>query len=113
MHLSGEVPGRIGTALADPAFVARLGIGDAAEVDGWAVHAGGRSILDAVEQALALRPDALAASRDVLGAYGNMSSATLMFVLAALLAKGGIDKGVALAFGPGLAAEGFAFRTAA
>jgi predicted naringenin-chalcone synthase len=41
-----------------------------------------------------------------------MSSATLMFVLARLLDGPKIDNGVALAFGPGLAAEGFAFRSA-
>ena len=57
MHLSGEVPGRIAAALADPAFVATLtGGARAGEIDGWAVHAGGRSILDAVEHALALDP---------------------------------------------------------
>ena len=113
MHLSGEVPGRIGAALTDPSFVTTLGVGDPAAVDAWAVHAGGRSILDAVEAALALPAETLAASRDVLGAYGNMSSATLMFVLAELLAGPPVANGVALAFGPGLAAEGFAFRSAA
>ena len=113
MHLSGAVPGRIATALADPAFVATLTDGRApAAIDGWAVHAGGRSILDAVEHALALPADALAASRAVLAENGNMSSATLMFVLARLLEGPPIARGVALAFGPGLAAEGFGFRTA-
>jgi len=112
MHLSGEVPARIAAALADPAFVTSLGVEEPAAIDAWAVHAGGRSILDAVEQALALPADALAASREVLAAYGNMSSATLMFVLADLLAGPSVDHGVALAFGPGLAAEGFTFRTA-
>jgi predicted naringenin-chalcone synthase len=113
MHLSGEVPGRIAAALADP-DVARAATGGhpPAAIDGWAVHAGGRSILDAVEHALALAPDSLAASRAVLSAFGNMSSATLMFVLARLLAGPRIDKGVALAFGPGLAAEGFSFASA-
>ena len=114
MHLSGEVPGRIGTALADPAFVATLTGGrDPAAIDGWAVHAGGRSILDSVENALALSPGALGASRTVLKQNGNMSSATLMFVLARLLAGPRVEQGVALAFGPGLAAEGFGFRSAA
>jgi len=113
MHLSGEVPARIATALADPAFVASLGVDRPAAVDAWAVHAGGRSILDAVEQALALPSDALQASREVLGAFGNMSSATLMFVLADLLATRTARHGVALAFGPGLAAEGFVFWSAA
>ena len=111
MHLSGEVPGRIAAALRDPALVAVITGG--AAVDGWAVHAGGRSILDAVQQALALDEDALAASRAVLADNGNMSSATLMFVLARVLAGPPVTRGVALAFGPGLAADGFAFGHAA
>ena len=114
MHLSGEVPARIAAGLADPAFAAAATGGrDPSEIDGWAVHAGGRSILDAVEGALHLQQGALAASRGVLADFGNMSSATLMFVLARLLGGPPIHDGVALAFGPGLAAEGFGFRSAA
>ncbi|WP_419826361.1 type III polyketide synthase [Sphingomonas sp.] len=115
MHLGGEVPGHIGRALA-----AELAAGAA---DGllrgrspedyalWAVHAGGRSILDAVEQGFDLPPDALAPSREVLRAFGNMSSATLMFVLARMLAQADEAEraGFAVAFGPGLAAESFRF----
>jgi predicted naringenin-chalcone synthase len=113
MHLSGEVPARIGAALTDPRFAARVTGGrDPRAIDAWAVHAGGRSILDAVAQALALDAAALDASRAVLADNGNMSSATLMFVLARLLAGPRVDAGVALAFGPGLAAEGFAFAGA-
>lgn len=114
MHLSGEVPARIAAGLADPAFAtAATGGRDPGEIDGWAVHAGGRSILDAVENTLHLQQGALAASRSVLADFGNMSSATLMFVLARLLGGPPIREGVALAFGPGLAAEGFGFRSAA
>jgi predicted naringenin-chalcone synthase len=113
MHLSGEVPARIAAGLADPAFArAATGGRSAREIDGWAVHAGGRSILDAVEHAFDLPADALAASRAVLNDCGNMSSATLMFVLARLLRGAAVGNGVALAFGPGLAAEGFGFRSA-
>jgi predicted naringenin-chalcone synthase len=113
MHLSGEVPGRIGRALADPAFVERLRGPEPVEaIDSWAIHAGGRSILDAVEHGLNLPAHALAASRDVLARYGNMSSATLMFVLAELLARDDARSGLAMAFGPGMAAEGFGFRRA-
>ncbi|GGB38585.1 naringenin-chalcone synthase [Sphingomonas metalli] len=112
MALSGEVPRRIGTALADPAFTATVTAGHgAAAIDGWAVHAGGRSILDAVGQALALPADALDASRAVLRDHGNMSSATLLFTLARMLAGPPVSQGVALAFGPGLAAEGLGFRS--
>src|SRR3546814_3809305 len=78
-------------------------------IDGWAVHAGGRSILDAVGHGLGLSEHALGESRTVLDAYGNMSSATLMFVLNHMLKNRVPEKGVALAFGPGLAAEGFRF----
>uniref|UniRef100_UPI0035C966A5 type III polyketide synthase n=1 Tax=uncultured Sphingomonas sp. TaxID=158754 RepID=UPI0035C966A5 len=114
MHLSGEVPARIAAGLSDAAFAAAATGGrDPSEIDGWAVHAGGRSILDAVENSLALVPAALTDSRAVLADYGNMSSATLMFVLARLLAGPPIREGVALAFGPGLAAEGFGFRSVA
>jgi len=112
MHLGGEVPGRIAGALADKAFVDVATEGrDPADID-WAVHAGGRSILDAVQKSLGLPDDALAASRAVLRDKGNMSSATLMFVLETLLGGPRVDQGVALAFGPGLAAEGIAFRSA-
>lgn len=114
MHLSGEVPGRIAEGLANLDF-ARVVTGghDPAEVEGWAVHAGGRSILDAVERALGLPHEALAQSRKVLEDNGNMSSSTLMFALAGLLLGPPVERGVALAFGPGLAAEGFGFTSAA
>lgn len=109
MQLSGEVPGRITTALAQPDIRAMLCPFGVEQVDGWAVHAGGRSILDAVAHGLALEDHALDDSRAILDAYGNMSSATLMFVLARLLEQAVPKRGVALAFGPGLAAEGFGF----
>lgn len=108
MHLSGEVPGRIGAALAEPAMREAIVNGG---VDEWAVHAGGRSILDAVENALQLPPDSLDDSRAVLRAYGNMSSSTLMFVLQRKFDRE-FESGVAIAFGPGLAAEGFRFKSA-
>jgi len=113
MHLSGEVPQRIAEVLSDETFTAAVIGCRASDIDGWAVHAGGRSILDAVERTLDLPPNALEASRAVLAENGNMSSATLMFVLARLLAGPPIRSGVALALGPGLAAEGFAFESSA
>jgi predicted naringenin-chalcone synthase len=109
MNLSGEVPGRLADALGDPALADRvLDGGDAAEIDAWAVHPGGKSILDAVERAFALTQGALAESREVLRACGNMSSATILFVLEKIMPRRPA-KGVALAFGPGLAMEGFRF----
>ena len=111
MTLSGEVPNRIQHALENESVRATLFNGWSPDkVDTWAVHAGGRSILDAVERGLELPQGALFASRDVLARYGNMSSSTLMFVLSQLLDSPDVGKGIALAFGPGLAAEGFHFE---
>lgn len=112
MRLSGQVPGRIrrwlreeGSRLLHPLKPDEVGL--------WAVHAGGRSILDAVQQGLTLAPDALRFSRDVLRDFGNMSSATLVFVLDRILrAASPCRDGVAMAFGPGLSVETFAFRPA-
>ena len=112
MHLSGEVPGRITQALATADMRrAILGNRTAGELSGWAVHAGGRSVLDAVEHGLGLGASALAASREVLRRCGNMSSSTLLFALAALMAGPAPVDGIAIAFGPGLAAEGFAIAS--
>ncbi|HLV06477.1 MAG TPA: type III polyketide synthase, partial [Croceibacterium sp.] len=109
MVLSGEVPGRLADALDDPE-VARAVTGGAPvkDIHGWAVHPGGRSIVDAVERGLALDADKLSASRAVLREYGNMSSATVLFVLRRLWDEQPAT-GVALAFGPGLAMEGLRF----
>jgi predicted naringenin-chalcone synthase len=77
------------------------------EIATWAVHPGGKSILDQIEHALALRPEQLAASRLVLRDYGNMSSATSLFVLRELLADPRSDGSriCSMAFGPGLTVE--------
>lgn len=109
MYLSGQVPGRIADALVTTEVRNLICPFGPAEVDGWAVHAGGRSILDAVAHGLELADHALDDSRAVLEAFGNMSSATLMFVIARILERKPPKNGVALAFGPGLAAEGFRF----
>lgn len=110
MHLSGQVPGRIRRWLPGngPALLGDHAVPDIAL---WAVHAGGRSILDSVQQALELPADALRFSRGVLRDYGNMSSATLVFVLDRILRCGdATGNGVAMAFGPGLTIETFAFH---
>lgn len=108
MHLSGEVPGRLREALSAPAVRDQLfGAGDPPPL--LAVHAGGRSVLDAVEHALEVPPEALADSRAVLARFGNMSSATILFVLADMMARGATGAGIAIAFGPGLAAEAIRF----
>jgi predicted naringenin-chalcone synthase len=113
MHLSGQVPGRIAQALrrdvaaADPAGLLRGASAESYRY--WAVHGGGRTVLDAVEIGLALPPEALRQSRAVLHDFGNMSSCTIMFVLARMMAEGAAGPGMAMAFGPGMVAETFRF----
>ena len=78
-----------------------------ASISRWAVHPGGRAILDKVEKGLALSPGDLAASREILRRCGNMSSATILFVLQEIL-SGSVEPGeatLAMSFGPGLTVE--------
>ncbi|GMQ80630.1 MAG: type III polyketide synthase [Rhodothermia bacterium] len=82
------------------------------DIDHWAIHPGGRAILDKTEQALGLNGDSLSASRFVLRDYGNMSSATILFVLKEILtlkAARPDEKIFAMAFGPGLTVESALF----
>ncbi len=110
MLLSGQVPGQIANALATTGGDV-LGKFSKDDIALWGVHPGGKSILDAVERGLDLPSDALTASREVLECFGNMSSATVMFVLEKLMqrAKPG-DLGCAMSFGPGLTAETMLFH---
>ncbi|MGX5843611.1 type III polyketide synthase [Mesorhizobium sp. ArgA1] len=110
MVLSGQVPAAIHDALLSNQN-AILGGRPPDAIDLWAVHPGGRSVLDAVERALKLSPAALTSSREVLRRYGNMSSATVMFVLQELLKAPAGLLGCGMSFGPGLTAETMLFRT--
>ena len=62
-------------------------------------------MLAAVEESLTLPPEALAISREVLAEHGNMSSATILFILEQLIRGDAAGPCVAMAFGPGLTAE--------
>lgn len=112
MLLSGQVPGAIGKALSEGSGEI-LREASADEIRLWAVHPGGRTVLDGAERGLGLPPEALSASREVLERFGNMSSATVMFVLERLMqsARSG-ERGCAMAFGPGLTAETMLFHAA-
>lgn len=72
----------------------------------WAVHPGGKAILQAVEQACALSSDQTKSSWDVHAGFGNMSSATFPFVLEHLRPNQRKQYTLGLGFGPGLSTEG-------
>ena len=108
MRISARVPASLRTlapsfvrALLDRAGLERSGVG------GWALHPGGSKIVEALATALQLRDTDIGSSLDVLRDHGNMSSATIFFVLQRLLQTGALNgPTVALGFGPGLSVEG-------
>lgn len=81
---------------------------DAGQITAYAVHPGGRKILEAVEEALELPEESNAFAYQTLQEYGNMSSATILFVLQKMLKAGNLidQKIMSFAFGPGLTVEG-------
>ena len=108
MRLSGQVPAAILRVLGGkPLFPPEA---DRAAVALWAIHPGGRTVLDAVEMGLDLAPQSLSSSRRVLRDYGNMSSATVLFVLREMIDRGAAGRGCAMAFGPGIVAETMSFQ---
>jgi predicted naringenin-chalcone synthase len=113
MHLSGQVPAAIAKAMREVSGNQITPGKNPLEIDLWAVHPGGKTVLDAVEKGLGLREDSLRPSREVLAQFGNMSSATVMFVLQSILraARSG-QQGCAMSFGPGVTAETMLFHAA-
>ncbi|MED6105893.1 Chitin synthase, class 2 [Stylosanthes scabra] len=115
-HLLKDVPGIISKNIEKSlteAF-APIGISDWNSIF-WIAHPGGPAILDQVEAKLKLKEEKLEATRHVLGEYGNMSSACVLFILDEMrkrsIAQGkpttgeGFDWGVLFGFGPGLTVE--------
>jgi predicted naringenin-chalcone synthase len=77
------------------------------DVAHWVVHPGGERVLDAFQRTLDLSDDAIAPSRAVLYDYGNMSSATVLFVLERVLRERAPqpgEVGVICSFGAGFSA---------
>jgi alkylresorcinol/alkylpyrone synthase len=87
---------------------------EVADIAGWAVHPGGRRIVDVVAERLQLSADQVAASRQVLDENGNCSSATVLMVLEEVRRREQLTAGdavVAMAFGPGLTLYSALFRS--
>ncbi|HKJ33685.1 MAG TPA: type III polyketide synthase [Balneolales bacterium] len=77
-------------------------------IDYWAIHPGGRAIIDNIQKSLGLTDEHTRYSREVLKTYGNMSSATIIFVLKQILEQPSPKENeqiYAMAFGPGLTIE--------
>jgi predicted naringenin-chalcone synthase len=78
------------------------------QVSHWCIHPGGKRILEAIHKSLGLRDGQLQASYRVLRDFGNLSSATILFVLKEMMSENKkMDKLFGAAFGPGLIVETF------
>ncbi len=109
MVLSSYVPQILGLAVETFAdqLLERNGL-TREQVDFWAIHPGGKKILDHLQERLGLEDADMRFSREVMRDYGNMSSPTVLFVLDAINRSGAPkagDHGVMMAFGPGLTME--------
>ncbi|MBV8333173.1 MAG: type III polyketide synthase [Candidatus Eremiobacteraeota bacterium] len=104
---SRDIPDLVTTELHDVAvgFLADRGLA-LCDIDRFVCHPGGAKVLDALEIAYELEPGALSESRDVLRDYGNMSAATVMFVLDRALHNGASHwrRALVSALGPGFTA---------
>ncbi|MFN3529294.1 MAG: type III polyketide synthase [Bacteroidia bacterium] len=108
MRLSSYVPSLLNAHLAEALGTAwqKWGI-QQEQIGHWALHPGGKSILELLQQSLTLTDSQMEAAYSVLNQYGNMSSATVLFVLQQLLKQQPLagDKVLLAAFGPGLCME--------
>jgi len=106
MALSPRVPHLLHKHLA-PAFAALLDAvhGSRQDVHHWAIHPGGPAILEQAKKALGIDESAVAMARDVLAQYGNMSSATIWFLLDRIRRAPQAGLVYACGFGPGLTLE--------
>lgn len=106
LYLSPQIPKLLGLHLG-PEVERLLNGSDLPEI--WAIHPGGRGIVDAVQKLYQLSEEQVSYSRNILRDYGNLSSVTILFVLQAIRddyrKKKEASSGIALAFGPGLTAE--------
>lgn len=109
MTLSGYVPelieGDFGAVI--DRCLQRKGLGKEA-IGQWCIHPGGKRILEAITRSAGVTAEQLGAAYNVLQQYGNMSSATILFVLHQLMQQREAGKRVfGAAFGPGLTVETF------
>lgn len=114
MYLSSYVPDVLKANVS--AFIAPLlarnGL-TAEQVKFWAIHPGSKRIVEYLQRALALDDAQVSYSLDTLRDYGNMSSATVLFVLERMMQEGDPQTGdtcVMMAFGPGLTMEALLLR---
>lgn len=115
MMLSSELPKIILNSASPRAKEILLNKGfNISQIKHWALHPGGRAILDSLQNGLELSDEQLKPSREILKNYGNLSSVSILFVLKNIKENNLLQKDeycCAIAFGPGLTMELVLFRT--
>lgn len=103
--LSPELPALMRNHLGEAVthFLNRAGIARE-DIDSYLIHPGGAKVLETAAEVLSLSTDDLRMSWDVLRDYGNMSSASALFVLKQAIERGARGRHLLMAFGPGFSA---------
>jgi predicted naringenin-chalcone synthase len=100
MTLSTDVPSTIKQSIQQKSLFNK-----SAQDVAWAIHPGGKQIVNGIKEVLEIDEEEVTHSRKVLSEYGNMSSATILFVLHEMTQNPQKKEIVACAFGPGLTLE--------
>jgi alkylresorcinol/alkylpyrone synthase len=110
---SRDIPALVRREMRDAstAFLARHGLA-LHDIDRFVCHPGGAKVVSALEEAFRIAENALTAERAVLRDYGNMSAATLLFVLERVMREAPRGRLLLTAMGPGFTA-GFQLMQAA
>jgi alkylresorcinol/alkylpyrone synthase len=103
--LSRDVPTLVSTQMRDVSarFLERHGL-NLPDIEHFVCHPGGAKVLAALEEAFGIAAGTLVAGREVLRDYGNMSAATVLFVLDRMLKAGAAGRMLMTAMGPGFTA---------
>ena len=108
MTLSGYIPELIEQDFSDIVEKSLTSKNSTSQVSHWCIHPGGKRILEAISRSMKFENNELGTSYEILRQYGNLSSATILFVLKKLLEKEEpIPRLFGAAFGPGLTIETF------
>jgi alkylresorcinol/alkylpyrone synthase len=107
---SRDIPRLVGAKMGEAArdFLGRHGLA-LGDIDRFVCHPGGPKVIDALEHAFGLGPGALSDARTVLRDYGNMSAASVLFVLERALEEAW-DRALVTSLGPGFTAGFVALR---
>ncbi|WP_436517893.1 type III polyketide synthase [Ekhidna sp. To15] len=116
MHLSSKVPDVIKDGIGELTnrLLKKIEL-EISDIDFFAIHPGGKRILDVIEDKLQITKEQNSNARKILRTHGNMSSPTVLFVIKSILdeltVKDDQKHLLSFAFGPGLTLESAVLKT--